>query len=151
MNLLDETLNHTTNGSKPKAGKWTIIVQVHELRGIKSQFGSGGIPRPVIHVNVWDQTKIINPKTQGFECKIEMSGKISIEMTEDEIDSGQILISIVDKHLFSSSHIGAYNFDISDLHARTNHEYYVKWFALTDTKSNPPRRTAQSLNQSRTV
>ena len=51
----------------------------------------------------------------------------SIEMTEDEIDSGQILISIVDKHLFSSSHIGAYNFDISDLHARTNHEYYTFW------------------------
>ena len=64
MNLLDETLNHTTNGSKPKAGKWTIIVQVHELRGIKSQFGSGGIPRPVIHVNVWDQTKIINPNSR---------------------------------------------------------------------------------------
>ena len=70
----------------------------------KQTKSGGSSPKPVIYINVWDKQKVINPQVSGFECKIGISGKISIEMTEDDIDSGQILISIVDKHLFSSIH-----------------------------------------------
>ena len=53
MNLLDDTLNHAS--TLPKPGKWTFIVQVHELRGLKQTKSGGSAPKPVIYINVWDK------------------------------------------------------------------------------------------------
>eukprot|EP00944_MAST-04C_sp_MAST-4C-sp1_P002762 g2762.t1 len=135
MNEIEEDFFHPK--PTPKPGKWVIHVHVHELRGLKSVAGTS-VPQPILDISVFDKREVVNLEAKGFDCKVDITTKLRLDLTEDDIKSGQILFSVRHKNLIGSSHIGSYSFDIQNLYDKPNHEHAVQWFALTDTLSNPP-------------
>eukprot|EP00808_Paulinella_micropora_P000340 g32402.t1 len=117
-----------------KAGDYTIHVHIIECRDLKG-LDAGATSDPVAKVEVMgtkDNTKIHKKTLSPFFDEVlvfEFKKKEPME-----IEAAKISVAIMDANTIRKDVlIGKFEFDVSTIYSRKNHELYRQWCCLTDT------------------
>eukprot|EP00475_Leptophrys_vorax_P032002 TRINITY_DN4892_c1_g1_i3.p1 TRINITY_DN4892_c1_g1~~TRINITY_DN4892_c1_g1_i3.p1 ORF type:complete len:1239 (+),score=404.15 TRINITY_DN4892_c1_g1_i3:101-3817(+) len=116
-----------------KPGDYNIQIHVIEARDLKGRDATG-MSDPVVRIETLGQKKNTTIKKQTTTCTWDEVVYFSCkDMTEQQIEMEKIRISVYDANtLLRDVLIGAFDFDMSQVYYRKNHEIHKVWVALTD-------------------
>lgn len=122
---------------KPKSGDYQVQVHIIEARQLKGR-GLGDMSDPVVQVSVFGEVKSTSIKKSTLNClwdEVLYFEQKAMEPVRLEMEKLQV--SVLDANTFRKNVvIGTYEFDLSSVYFKQDHEVYKCWVALSDTSSD---------------
>jgi hypothetical protein len=117
-----------------KPGDYSVRVHIIEARELKGR-GVGEMSDPVVIVEMFGAKKSTTIKKSSLNCVWDEVMVFSQKnMDTEQLEMEKIRVMVYDANSFRRNVlIGAFDFDMSNIYYREDHELYRKWAALTDT------------------